>query len=83
MHRAPNEQELKLLRLISDRHGSMCHDDEALNEFCDDASTMTHPDVFNMCHDLEWLQSGHDDRTDTSTVHLTKAGRAALAAHNA
>ena len=58
---------------------SVSHDAPELAPFCDDASTLTKPDVFNQCHDAGWLHSGHDDRTGTSYVSLTDAGRQALA----
>lgn len=54
------------------------HEHPDLAPFCDDASTMTSPDVFNQCHNAGWLISGHDDRLDASYVHLTEAGKLAL-----
>lgn len=62
------------LQLISLAGGRMDHDDQRLAPFCDDASTLMSPDVFNQCHDAGWLISRHDDRMDASTVYLTEAG---------
>lgn len=72
-------ERFKCLRVIEQHHGRMSHEDDALKPFCDDASTLTTPDVFNQCHDAGWLLSGHDDRNDSSTVRLTAEGREALA----
>lgn len=79
MYRNPNEAELRLIWLVASRGGTMDHEDDALAEFCDDASTLTKPDVFNACHDLGWLISSHDDRTDASFVRVTKLGRECIA----
>lgn len=76
--RPPAGEELDLLRLVA-VDGRMSHEDERLSPFCDDASTLFAPDIFNRCHDLGWLQSSHDDRDDSSAVHITDAGRQALA----
>lgn len=70
---------LACLKAVSLAHTSMCHDDPTLLPFLDDNSTMTEPDTFNQCHDAGWLLSGHDDRTDSSYVRLTPAGREMLA----
>lgn len=72
-------ERLECLRAIAREGGTANHDDEFLAKFCDDRSTLSKPDVFNQCHDAGWLMSRHDDRTDSSTVHLTDEGRAALA----
>lgn len=69
------------LQLISLAGGKMAHDDERLTPFCDDASTLTKPNVFNQCHDAGWLVSSHDDRTDSSTAYLTQDGSDILDAH--
>ncbi len=71
-------ERLRCLLVISNAGGSMDHDDPRLAPFCDDKSTLSSPDIFNQCHDAEWLISRHDDRTDTSRVELTKTGRVAL-----
>jgi len=70
-------ERLACLRAVPNS-GSMNHDNPALAPFCDDKSTLSEPDVFNQCHDAGWLISGHDDRTDSSYVRLTDAGRAAV-----
>lgn len=77
--RGPDQIELSLLQLVADQGGSMSHDDERLAPFCSDESTLSEPDVFNRCHDLNWLKTWRDDRTDSSRVELTERGRAALA----
>lgn len=75
--RAPEGPEIDLLRLVA-ADGRMSHEDARLAPYCDDASTLSKPDIFNRCHDLDWLASSHDDRFDSSTVWITDAGRAAL-----
>jgi hypothetical protein len=72
-------ERLACLKAVAAASGRTSHDDETLAPFCDDKSTLTHPDVFNQCHDGGWLTSSHDDRTGTSFVWLTDAGKAALA----
>ena len=79
--RSPTPRELELLRLIASEGGRMSHDDERLTPFCDDASTLTEPDIFNACHDLDWLHTLHNTITGDSTVTLTDRGRAALEAN--
>jgi hypothetical protein len=69
---------LACLRTIAANGGRLDHEDPVLARFCDDASTLNEPDVFNQCHDAEWLISRHDDRTDSSTVYLTDKGRELL-----
>jgi hypothetical protein len=70
----------RCLEVVAARGGRMSHDEDGLTPFSDDRSTLSKPDVFNQCHNAGWLFSSHDDRTDTSFVTLTDAGRAALAA---
>lgn len=70
---------LECLRMVALAGGEMSHDDERLSRFCDDASTLTTPDVFNQCHDAGWLVSRHDDRIDASHVYITDNGRQAIA----
>lgn len=76
--RPPEGTEIELLRLVA-ANGRMSHEDALLDPYCDDASTLSEPDIFNRCHDLGWLVSSHDDRFDSSTVWITDAGCAALA----
>ncbi len=71
-------ERFKCLRVIEGVGGRMSHEDDALKPFCDDASTLTTPDIFNQCHDAGWLASGHDDRTDSSTVRITPEGQKAM-----
>jgi hypothetical protein len=75
-------ERLACLKVIETAGGSVNHEDPALAPFCDDASTLSHPDVFNQCHDADWLATGHGSvvADDDVFVHLTNAGRAALAA---
>jgi hypothetical protein len=73
-------ERLDCLRTVLHGGGSLNHDAAQLAPFCDDASTLTKPDVFNQCHDAGWLRSLHDDRTGNSTVYLTQEGRAVLVA---
>lgn len=68
-------ERLACLKVVAAAGGSMNHDEKALEPFCDDGSTLTGPDVFNQCHDAGWLRSSHDDRFDSSTVHLTDEGK--------
>ena len=70
---------LECLRVIAQHDGEMNHEDAALAPFCDDASTLTKPDIFNQCHDAGWLKSWHDNRFDSSRVVLTDDGREAMA----
>ncbi len=82
---APRYNELtgdrrRCLQVVADHGGRMSHEDGALAPFCDDGSTLTAPDVFNQCHDAEWLRSWHDRLADHSVVELTDAGKAILAA---
>ena len=72
------EDRFQCLRAVLKAGGRVDHDDPRLARFCSDASTLTHPDVFNQCHDAGWLQSWHDDRTDASCVTLTTEGMAVL-----
>ena len=67
------------LELIAKNGGRMNHDDKKLAPFCDDRSTLSHPDVFNQCHDAGWLVSRHDGILDASIVCLTQMGREAMA----
>lgn len=69
---------LACLKAVEAAGGRADHENPALKPFLDDGSTLTHPDVFNQCHDGGWLRSGYDDRLDCSTVYLTDAGRLAL-----
>jgi hypothetical protein len=71
-------ERLACLRVVKAAGGSIDHEHPDLAPFCDDASTLGRPDVFNQCHDAGWLRSGYDDRFDSSTAYLTKEGRAAL-----
>lgn len=71
---------LACLRAVATAHICMDHDDNALLPFCDDSSTLTAPDIFNQCHEAGWLISRYSDRTDSSIVELTPAGREALCA---
>jgi hypothetical protein len=71
-------ERLACLKAVSLAHSSMSHEDPSLLPFLDDNSTLSEPDTFNQCHDAGWLISGHDDRTDSSYVRLTPAGRVAL-----
>lgn len=71
-------QRLACLKAVAAAGGRVDHEHPDLKPFMDDDSTLTHPDVFNQCHDAGWLRSGHDDRDDTSTAYLTDAGRDAL-----
>jgi hypothetical protein len=75
----PTPEPLACVRVIAAAGGRMGHSDKALEPFCDDASTLTKPDVFNECHDAGWLISSHDDRMDESFVMLTDEGRSLLA----
>lgn len=68
----------RCLEVVAAAGGRMNHDEESLAPFCDDASTLSEPDVFNQCHDAGWLFSRHDDRTDSSYVEITQNGRDAL-----
>lgn len=72
-------ERLACLRAVEAVGGHIGHEDPSLTPFLDDASTLRYPDVFNQCHDAGWLLSGYDDRFDSSTAHLTKAGREILA----
>lgn len=72
-------ERLACLKAIEEAGGHVDHEHPALKPFLDDSSTLRHPDVFNQCHDAGWLLSGHDDRFDSSTAHLTPAGRQMLA----
>lgn len=71
-------ERLACLKVIQATGGSADHEHPDLKPFLDDNSTLTHPDVFNQCHDAGWLRSGHDDRFDSSTAYLTEAGRQVL-----
>ncbi len=68
------EDRYRCLKAVVKAGGRLDHDDPRLANFCSDASTLTHPDVFNQCHDAGWLKSWHDDRADSSIVELTKEG---------
>ena len=71
----PTKTELNLLRIVSESVGGMSHEDKHLAQYCDDDSTLTNPDVFNRCHDMGWLATTHDNRSDNSTVRITDKGR--------
>jgi len=71
-------ERMACLKAVSLAHSSMSHEDPSLLPFLDDNSTLSEPDTFNQCHDAGWLISGHDDRTDSSYVRLTPAGRDAI-----
>jgi len=71
-------ERLSCLKAIEAAGGRTGHSSQCLAPFCDDGSTLTHPDIFNQCHDAGWLVSSHDDRTDESFVTLTAAGKEAL-----
>lgn len=73
-------ERLACLQAIDAVGGRIDHEHPALKPFLDDCSTLRDPDIFNQCHDAGWLISGYDDRFDSSTVHITKAGMDALAA---
>ena len=70
---------LACLRAIALEGGHLDHDAKCLAPFCDDASTLTTPDVFNQCHDMGWLISRHNSLSDSSTVTITDEGREAMA----
>lgn len=74
-YRHVTPERLACLRAVFAAGGRIDHDDQSLAPFCDDRSTLTTPDVFNQCHDAGWLQSSHDNRTDTSVAWLTETGR--------
>ena len=80
--RQPSAEELRCLqtvaRIAESIVGGVSHEASELDEFCDDKSTLSVPDIFNRCHDLGWLHSAHDNRNDTSYVWLTESGRTAL-----
>jgi hypothetical protein len=81
--RAPTEEEFKLLRLVAgEQFGTMSQEDNRLDPFCDMDSTLTNPDTFNRCCDLGWLHTVHDQRLDSGSVTITKAGSDAIAAAN-
>lgn len=71
-------ERLACLKAIEAVGGRIDHEHPDLAPFLDDNSTLTHPDVFNQCHDARWLISSHDDRDDSSTARLTEAGRRVL-----
>lgn len=76
----PTSERLACLRAVEAAGGSADHEHPGLKPFLDDNSTLSHPDVFNQCHDAGWLRSGYDDRFDSSTVYLTAAGREIIGA---
>lgn len=78
--RKPTPVEIELLRLIASEDGRMSHDDKRLGPYCDETSTLTAPDIFNVCHDLDWLHTVHNCFTDELTASITARGRAALEA---
>lgn len=71
-------ERLACLKAVATSPTSMSHEDPALVPFCDDKSTLTHPDIFNQCHEGGWLKSWYDGRLDCSYVELTDKGRRAL-----
>ena len=72
-------ERLACLRAVASANGArMSHNDPRLDQFCDERSTLSKPDIFNQCHDAEWLISSHDDHMDISYVRLTDKGKAAL-----
>lgn len=71
-------ERLACLKVIAAAGGSLDHEADELAPFCDDASTLTKPDVFNQCHDAGWLVSRHNSLSDASTVYLTEEGRNVL-----
>lgn len=78
--RSPSDEELKLLRLVAaEPCATINQEDARLAPFCDDRSTLTHPDTFNRCLDLGWLKAWHDNSSDHHTAELTEAGRQCLA----
>lgn len=79
MARVPTDKELELLRLVATAP-CLDHEDERLAPYCDDASTQSRPDTFNACEDMGWIKSWHDTNTSNSTVEITDAGKAAIAA---
>lgn len=78
IYRKPTESERELLSLVASKGGLMNHEDESLAPFCSDDSTLTAPDAFNACHDMDWLRSLHDHDRDNSIVQITDKGREAL-----
>ncbi len=76
------EERLACLKVVEAAGGKMNHEDPALLPFLDDVSTLTHPDVFNQCHDADWLvtTNGSVIADDDCFVYLTDAGRAAIVA---
>lgn len=74
--RTPTPRQMECLKVVWQLAGRSVanHECQELAPFCDDASTLTKPDVFNQCHDLGWLISGHNGLSDCSYVKLTEEG---------
>lgn len=74
---APDEKELKLLRLVAaEPHGIIGQDDPRLAPFCDDR--VTYHDTFNRCCDAGWLKAWIDSLSENHTAEITASGRAWL-----
>ena len=71
------EKQKSLLVRIRDKGRPVAHDEDWLDAYCDDGT----PDTFNMCHELGWLESKHNQDYGVSHVMLTEAGRTAINSH--
>ncbi len=76
-----SEKQKRLMQMVAaSTHGEMDCYDENLDEFCDDEPIGN--DTINQCFDAGWLRQLYDTSSDTGTVRITEAGKAALEADN-
>jgi hypothetical protein len=52
-------ERLACLRIVAASGGKMNREDPALEPFLSDDSTLTNQDVFDQCHDADWLMTTH------------------------
>ena len=71
-----NAKQRRLVDLVASESFGVDHEDDRLNDFCDDKGDET--DTFNECHEAGWLRTMHNSDTSWSQVYATDDGRAAL-----
>lgn len=67
-----DEKIVCFVRNLYDVGGTEDHEAKWLAQFCEDR---TGADTFNLAHIHKYTRNTHDDRTDSSCVHITEKGQ--------